>query len=590
MLTVWRKTQGKRAATIVDQVTRPPAPDDHHPSVPAPVLLAGDDGVPLRVREELSGAGVPIVSLCSSADALAARDAGSLVVGDWLDPGVWDEAGLASASAVGLLGPDDLANLNAALLVAERNPSCRIVVRLFSADLASGVARMLGGRGVVLSDTEVAAPAFLRAALSGNTGQRITLAGRVLEVAEVDRDDPRLVVALSNADTPTDVLPPRGALAPHVLGLIDPDGVVAGARGALPSTVAAQHRARRSASTASSTRHSLGARLRALAALIPRRAEWLALAILVVFSTSTTVFALSKHLDVVDSMYFTATTMATVGYGDVNLATAPDWLKLYDIGLMAISAVLLASVLAFVTDLLVRSRIDRALGRFPRPTRDHVIVCGLGKAGAAIITGLRELGVPCVGVEQHPEAVGISVARQLEVPVVFADARTPGVLTDLRVDRARAVMAITNDDLANLQCGLAAREHNPALRVVLRIFDPQLAERLDRSVELDLTRSVSGLAAPAFTAALLGREHAAEPLPLSNVPLRAVESAVPAGASFAGRTVGELHHGSSLRVLALDGRWLPREDLVLAPGATVAVVGTRAACDEFLALAPSVVA
>jgi Trk K+ transport system NAD-binding subunit len=563
------------------QVTRPPAPDQ---DPDAPVLLAGDDGVPLRVREELSGAGVPTVSLCSSDEAVAARGAASLVVGDWLDPSVWDAAGLAGAQAVGLLGPDDLANLNAALLVAERNASCRIVVRLFSADLAGGVARMLGGRGVVLSDTEVAAPAFLRAALSGNTGQRVTLAGRVLEVAEVDREDPRLVVALCNADTPTAVLPPRGALADDVVGLIDPDGVVAGARGALPSAVAAQHRAARR--SPAPRRHSLSARARALGRSVPRRAEWLALAILVVFCSSTTVFALSKHLDVIDSMYFTATTMATVGYGDVNLATAPDWLKLYDIGLMAVSAVLLASVLAFVTDLLVRSRIDRALGRFPRPVADHVIVCGLGKAGAAIITGLRELGVPCVGVEQHPDAVGIAVARQLEVPVVFADARTPGVLTDLRVDRARAVMAITNDDLANLQCGLTAREHNPSLRVVLRIFDPHLAERLDRSVELDLTRSVSGLAAPAFTAALLGRARTAEPLPLSNVALRVVEATVPAGASVVGRSVGEVHAGSALRVLAVDGRWRPREDLVLTAGAAVAVVGTRAACDELLATAP----
>ncbi|MCW2986782.1 MAG: hypothetical protein JWR63_4352, partial [Conexibacter sp.] len=56
------------------QVTRPPAPDLDH-DVPAPVLLAGDDGVPLRVREELSGAGVPTVSLCSSAGAAAARSA-----------------------------------------------------------------------------------------------------------------------------------------------------------------------------------------------------------------------------------------------------------------------------------------------------------------------------------------------------------------------------------------------------------------------------------------------------------------------------------------------------------------------------------
>jgi hypothetical protein len=98
-------------------------------------------------------------------------------------------------------------------------------------------------------------------------------------------------------------------------------------------------------------------------------------------------------------------------------------------------------------------------------------------------------------------------------------------------------MAVTNDDLANLQCGLTAREHNPDLRVVLRIFDPRLAERLDRSVELDLTRSVSGLAAPAFTAALLGRPLAEPlPLPLSNVALRVLETTIGSASALVGRT------------------------------------------------------
>src|SRR6185436_5532250 len=186
-------------------------------------------------------------------------------------------------------------------------------------------------------------------------------------------------------------------------------------------------------------------RLRAALETVPARA-WLLLAtIIVVFWIGTSVFAFSRHIDAIDSMYFTATTMATVGYGDVNLLDAPDWLKLFDIGLMAISAVLLASVLAFVTDQLVSSRIDRALGRFPRPRKDHVIVCGLGKAGARVIQGLHALGVPCVGVERNPEAVGIEIARRLEIPVVFADARSPGTLQHVHIDQARGVMALTSD-------------------------------------------------------------------------------------------------------------------------------------------------
>jgi Trk K+ transport system NAD-binding subunit len=547
------------------------------------VLIAGDDGVPVRVREELASLGVPTVSICSSAECVAARSAAAqgaaLVIGEAAAIETWERAGAATARAVGLLGDNDLRNLSAGMLVGELNPTARIVLRMFSSDLASGIDMLLGGRGTVLSETEVAAPALVRAALSGNTGQRITLANHILEVAEVDRNDPRLVVALCNVDTPTAVLPARAELAEHVIGLVDPMAVVEGVRGALPSTVAQFHLNREDPRERFQRRRPpLRARLRATLALIPRRAFVLAGLIATVAAIATTVFTATDHLALLDALYFTVTTMATVGYGDVNLIGAPDWLKVFDIGLMAVSAVLLASVLAFVTDILVSTRIDRALGRFPRPTRDHVVVCGLGKAGARVIAGLHELQIPCVGVEQHPDAVGISVARQLEIPVVFGDARTPGTLAQLGIDRARAVMAVTSDDLANIECGLVARELNLEARVVMRIFDVGLAERLDRSVDLDLTRSVSSLAAPAFTAALLD-QPLAEPVPLSNVALRVMEADVKPGSPLAGRTIHDIAGGRELRVLAIDGRWRPRDNLVIEPGATVAVVGTRSGCD-----------
>jgi Trk K+ transport system NAD-binding subunit len=219
-----------------------------------------------------------------------------------------------------------------------------------------------------------------------------------------------------------------------------------------------------------------------------------------------------------------------------------------------------------VTDQLVSSRIDRALGRFPRPRKDHVIVCGLGKAGARVLQGLHALGVPCIGVERNPEA----------------DGRAPGTLAGLHIDKAKAVMALTSDDLVNLECALSARKHNPHLRIVMRIFDPRLAERLDRGIELDLTRSVSALAAPSFSAALLGRTPS-QPLSLSNVPLRILEARIPRSWPYAGQQIRDLHDENEPRVLALDGRWLPRDDQPLEPGQAVSVIATREACDALTA-------
>ena len=143
-------------------------------------------------------------------------------------------------------------------------------------------------------------------------------------------------------------------------------------------------------------------------------------------------------------------------------------------------------------------------------------------------------------------------------------------------------MALTSDDLVNLEFALAARRLQPELRVVLRIFDPRLAERLDRGIELDLTRSVSALAAPAFSAALLGR--AAGPAARALRTSRCAcwrRGSRRAGRSPASRS-GDVHHGNDLRVLALDGRWLPRDDRELVPGHAISVVATREACDALL--------
>ncbi len=114
---------------------------------------------------------------------------------------------------------------------------------------------------------------------------------------------------------------------------------------------------------------------------------------------------------------------------------------------------------------------------------------------------------------------------------------------------------------------------------MLRIFDPRLAERLDRGVAEDVTRSVSALAAPVFSAALLGRVPA-QPLALSNVPLRVLETKIPQDWAHANKPIKHLHEAAELRVLALNGTWRPRDDEQLQPGLSVSIVGTREACDE----------
>ena len=58
------------------------------------------------------------------------------------------------------------------------------------------------------------------------------------------------------------------------------------------------------------------------------------------------------------------------------------------------------------------------------------------------------------------------------------------------------MLAVTDDETVNLEIALVAKDANPSVRVVARVFDHDLASRVDRRLQLGATRSVSMLAAP----------------------------------------------------------------------------------------------
>ncbi len=165
------------------------------------------------------------------------------------------------------------------------------------------------------------------------------------------------------------------------------------------------------------------------------------------------------------------------------------------------------------------------------------------------------------------------------MPLVVGDATTEETVNGLRLESARALMAMTTDDVANLQCALLARTRAKDLRVVLRLSDPDLAARVERSVGIALSRSPYALAAPAFTAAILGRR---------------IETVIPVGAGvmqIAGVTaerstdVRTLESACEAQILAVDDTAFPGDDHAVRPGADVLAVGTGRGLAELERLA-----
>lgn len=149
-------------------------------------------------------------------------------------------------------------------------------------------------------------------------------------------------------------------------------------------------------------------------------------------------------------------------------------------------------------------------------------------------------------------------------------------------------MCATSDDLVNLSTALNGRSVRPDLRVVVRLYDPESALRVQRGFGIRFTRSVSQLAGPAFAAAATRSEVVATvPVGDQRVALFA-RLRVPAGSALEGRLARDMSEPGSRIVLAVAdpgsevARWDFPDDEVLDAGEEVIVVATRAGLGELL--------
>lgn len=539
--------------------------------------------------------GETVVVIASSAERAAdmgVHDA-RVVAGDHRLARVLAEAGVASASAIVLTDDNDLGNLTAALAAQELNPDIRVVIRMFDGELGAHLQELFPS-AVALSSSALAAPGFVTAAIEGETGERFELGGKALTASTAEAvvgpgdaaATPVVPIARLRPDRTVEVLPaddsdPHGLI---VLRIEDP--AVAAARGTADTDrgdAVGSGSARRRRIVDSLI--ELPAAFRARLATPERRLVKFVLIVLGLAAVSAVYFGVTAGLGPLDAVSYAVTVLTGASLFaaiDVNTATVP--LRVYAIFLSLVGAALVAVVYAFITDAIVRSRLLQTLGRrtIPSNIHDHVVVCGLGAIGYRVASGIAARGVPVVIIERDENARFVAPARAAGIPVVIGDARHRELLAELGLRRARALVAATSDDLVNLAAALNARSIRPDLRVVVRLFDPDFAVRVQRGFGIRFTRSVSHLAAPAFAAAALGSEVIAS-IPVGDRRVVLVARVnLTDGSALAGRTIASLLAPGERRCLAVersagaDLLWLPDDDMVLAGGDGLYVVATRA--------------
>jgi Trk K+ transport system NAD-binding subunit len=553
-------------------------------------IVCGLGRVGWSVLEYLRAAGAPVVVIDNRCHPDDPRLAGCrLIPGDCRRADVLLQAGVRSARGVLVLTSEDLVSLSTALAVHQLNPETRLVVRMFNQTL---LARM--GKSwnlVVLSTSALAAPLLALIARTGEALGTFRLEdGRRQQVAEVEvaAGSPltglRLAEAVARGRCVAVAHCPRGQCnrsfetidpeAPLAAGdrLVvcgPPEGVEvlrSGVSEGKPPELLWAGRVRRFARVAARTLGEVDLPVKICTAVL--------VAVIVV---STLVFHLSMHdRNLPDALYRTVSLMATAADMQGRELESGGWEKVFVSALRIAGAALTAAFTAILTNYLVRAHLGGALEVRRIPESGHVVVCGLGNVGIRVVEELLREEEQVVVLERSRDSPFIPTARQRGAAVIVGDATVAAVLRQARSPQSRAVVAVTSNELVNLEVALLARELNPAHRVVVRLTDPQLAQTLRESANVRLAVSVPDLAAPAFVAALFG-DRVRGVFLVEGRLLAAADLAVqPQGDAWEGQAVGDVAAAYRLRPVCLadnepaDGP--PPPEARLRPGDRLTVI------------------
>jgi Trk K+ transport system NAD-binding subunit len=492
-------------------------------------VVCGDNALTLRLVDELVNRyGAEVVVILPKATAgqgpeLARLPGVRLVEADRPTAEAYQAADLASAAALALVNQDDAGNLDAALLAREVDGALRIVIRMYNANLGAGVRHLLGDCDV-LSESAIAAPAFVAAALGDAVPAFLRVPGPPVFVARRDAVpavDVLCGVAVTEGVGEIEVLPADQARA---------DVVIACSEVPAPAPV---RRSRR--------------RLRVFALLIERRLRLILSVLVALLVLGTGVSMWAEHIGWWRAAYLTV--FNTFGAANPE-PDSPAAVQVVGVALVVVSVALVPVLTAAIVDAVVNARLRLAAGGLVEPVEGHIVVVGLGNVASRITQALHDLGRTVVVVGQDERARGVALARALGVPVVLGNPTQEQVLRSASVPTCRALIVASSDDVNNLETALLARSVNPDARIILRLFDGDFAERVQRNFHLASSRSVSYLAAPAFAAAMLGSQ-VVDVIPVRRRVILVAELSVATGSAAEGRPAAELNRPGETRLLGI---------------------------------------
>jgi voltage-gated potassium channel len=203
------------------------------------------------------------------------------------------------------------------------------------------------------------------------------------------------------------------------------------------------------------------------------------LAVLGAIILGTIVFHVLEGWSILDSLYVTAQTLTTVGFGDLAPTTPAG--RAFATVFMIVGVGVVLYALTTTVQSIVHSELFSTYGHSRKISnmRDHFIICGAGRVGSHLLRSLTATNETFLVIEL--DSAKVEALLDLGIPVIARDATLEESLRQAGVEHARGLATCLPDDADNLYVVLTARDLNPDLHIVARAAEEQAESKLLRA-------------------------------------------------------------------------------------------------------------
>ena len=188
---------------------------------------------------------------------------------------------------------------------------------------------------------------------------------------------------------------------------------------------------------------------------------------------------------VVDALYMTFITIATIGYSEIIDMTGKPGARVFTMAIAFAGIGVTTYIFSTMTAFIVAGELNTALRRRNMLKRisqisGHYIVCGAGKVGGNVAQELDKTARPYVVLDIDPAQITAHAERFPQALHVVGDGTEDDMLEQAGIRRAAGVFAVTGDDNRNLVITLSAKQLNPGCRVVARCHEVNYFSKMER--------------------------------------------------------------------------------------------------------------